>query len=284
MSGTTMMQVAVSVAVVSCVSLAAPRAATSDRKDDATRLPYLSPAARAGWEAYIAHVETRQARDSATTIQVLRSGDGTGIPSVRRALLAGQVITRPASAAETAPVRIPGARVHHWLGAIFIPSTTVDRLIASLEERPPAQRDVVRAVVLHRERGGMRVLLRVRHQQLVTVIYDTEHDVVFTRDGPGRARSTTRATRIVEVQAVGTPRERELEEDEDHDFLWRLHAYWRYAQVPGGVVAECESVSLSRDVPLVLRPIAHPLIARTADDAMRAALLALRAARSSSPG
>jgi len=34
---------------------------------------------------------------------------------------------------------------------------------------------------------------------------------------------------------------------DDRGFLWRLNAYWRYEQVAGGVIAECESITLSRD-------------------------------------
>jgi hypothetical protein len=82
--------------------------------------------------------------------------------------------------------------------------------------------------------------------------------------------------RIREVRDAGTPQERLLGDEEDRDFLWRLNAYWRYQDVKGGVIAECESISLSRDVPFGLGVVARPLINRTAEGSMRAALLALR--------
>ena len=39
---------------------------------------------------------------------------------------------------------------------------------------------------------------------------------------------------------------------DDTGFLWRLNSYWRFEQADGGVYAECEAISLSRDVPPIL--------------------------------
>ncbi len=74
---------------------------------------------------------------------------------------------------------------------------------------------------------------------------------------------------------AGTPRERELSPDDDHGYLWRLNAYWRYESVAGGVIAECESVSLSRSVPFGLQYLAGPLIRSAARESMAHTLEAL---------
>jgi hypothetical protein len=92
----------------------------------------------------------------------------------------------------------------------------------------------------------MRIYLRLQRQRFVTVVYNTEHTVTFTRFGNTRAASTSTATRIAEVSDPDTPQERELPLGDDRGFLWRLNAYWRYEEVAGGVIAECESISLSR--------------------------------------
>jgi hypothetical protein len=63
---------------------------------------------------------------------------------------------------------------------------------------------------------------------------------------------------------------------DDRGFLWRLNAYWRYEAVPGGVIAECESVSLSRDVPFGLGLVAGPIIRSTARESMERTLESLR--------
>ena len=64
--------------------------------------------------------------------------------------------------------------------------------------------------------------------------------------------------------------------DNDRGFLWRLNAYWRYQDIAGGVVAECESLTLSRDVPSVVRFLVNPVIERTAIESMTRTLSALR--------
>jgi hypothetical protein len=120
------------------------------------------------------------------------------------------------------------------------------------------------------------VFLRVRRTRIVTVVYDTEHDVTFHVLGPTRATSTSIATRIAEIEDPGTPDERALTPGDDHGYLWRLNAYWRYEQVQGGVIAECESISLSRSVPFLLRAVASPLITGTARSALEQTLVALR--------
>jgi hypothetical protein len=43
------------------------------------------------------------------------------------------------------------------------------------------------------------------------------------------------------------------------------------------VIAECESISLSRDVPPLVRYFVNPLIESTAEESMTRTLLALRA-------
>lgn len=238
-------------------------------------LPGLPADIETGWQAYVSATEAHRGRSGTSNRFLVLDAQDDG--RERRAVLGGDVVVRSVDAP---PMRrdpsLPGASVHHWRGAVFLPGTTVERLVRSLEQRPPAQEDVLRASILSRGPRGMHVYLRLRRQQILTVVYDTEHIVRFTRHGAGLASSTSRAVRITEVENAGTSDERALADDEDRDFLWRLHAYWRYQDVPGGVIAECESISLSRDVPFGLRVVARPLVTRTAESSMRAALLALR--------
>jgi hypothetical protein len=120
------------------------------------------------------------------------------------------------------------------------------------------------------------VFLKLQRRKFVTATYHTEHAVTFHRydDAHGETRSV--ATRIAELADAGTPGERERPAGDDRGFLWRLNAYWRYEAAPGGVFAECESVTLSRPVPAVVRPAIAPLIERTARESMARTLLAFR--------
>ena len=91
------------------------------------------------------------------------------------------------------------------------------------------------------------------------MVYDTEHLVRFDFESASRAGSMTALTGVAEVEAPGTQAERLLAPGEDRGFLWRLNAYWRYLAVAGGVIAECESITLSRGIPFGLRTDCPPV-------------------------
>jgi hypothetical protein len=111
------------------------------------------------------------------------------------------------------------------------------------------------------------VYLRLVRRTILTVTYDTEHDVTFTRPRQDFATSRSVATRIVESADSGSS---------DRGFLWKLNSYWRYSQTSEGVRIELESISLSRDVPMLLRPVASPIITRVARESISRALDAVR--------
>jgi hypothetical protein len=122
----------------------------------------------------------------------------------------------------------------------------------------------------------MRVSLKLQRKEIVTAVYNTEHIVVFSHAGGLRATSTSTATKIAEIEAINTRQERERPAGDDRGFLWRLNAYWRYEQVANGVIAECESITLSRDIPAVVRFAVRPLVERTARESMARTLASLR--------
>ena len=59
--------------------------------------------------------------------------------------------------------------------------------------------------------------------------------------------------------------------------MWRLNSYWRYDAVPGGVVVQLDSLTLSRDVPWAVSAVASPIINRIARESMVRTLTSLRA-------
>ncbi len=118
--------------------------------------------------------------------------------------------------------------------------------------------------------------MKLRRESVITVTYNTEHDVLYRRINDTRASSRSVATKIAELEGAGTPQEREKPVGNDHGFLWRLNAYWRYEQVKGGVLIECESVSLSRGVPVLLRPFVTGTVERIARESLQKTLVSLR--------
>jgi hypothetical protein len=129
---------------------------------------------------------------------------------------------------------------------------------------PPPQDDVLESRVLGRSNDSLRVYLKLVRRTIMTVTYDTEHQMTFRRHGPGLATSRSVSTRIVEVDG------------RDRGFLWRLTSYWRYVQVGNAVRVELQAVSLSRDVPTLLKPVAGPIVNRIARESVSRTLEALR--------
>lgn len=234
----------------------------------------------AGWQSYVSATTARRARELGDHAGFLALDFQPGAVDDRRAILAGGTVVRRMVTPDGTgrPLSVPSARVHHWRGAVFLPGTTVPALLSRLQFAvPPAiQQDVLQSSVLWRRPEVMHVYLRLEQRKLVTVVYNTEHDVTFMRYGSTRGASASTATKIAEVSRPGTTSERELAPGEDRGFLWRLNAYWRYEAVPGGVIAECESLSLSRDVPFFLEYLVGPLVESTARESMERTLDALR--------
>ena len=237
----------------------------------------LRPATLAGWAAYISTTERRIARELTSTGRFLAQDFASDSAAKRGAVQRGAIlIDRVDASANGGATEVPSALVHHWRGAVLIPGAKLADLLAKLQSGVPASEDVLESRILERQPDRMRVFLRVQRTKFVTVVYNTEHTVIFRRHGPARASSTSTATRIAEVDSPGTSRERELEPGDDRGFLWRWNSYWRYEEVAGGVIAECESVSLSRDVPSVLSYVAGPLIRSTARESMERTLATMR--------
>jgi hypothetical protein len=238
------------------------------------------PAALAGWTHFINVVEDRTAREIAS--ETFLDIDAPDRAADRRRMMSGELVTTsvPVRDARGRDGSVQDALVHDWRGDVFIAGATVDRIVTRLEqEAPPAPpNEVLSSRLLERGPGWNRVAFVLQRHKVITIVYATEHRVTFERLGGGRATSTSIATRIREIEDYGTPQQREATEADDHGFLWRWNAYWRFLQTSTGVVAECESVSLSRDVPALVRMVAGPIIRGTARESMTSALEAMRAA------
>jgi putative flippase GtrA len=242
-------------------------------------LSELTPATIAAWQQYERQVDNRFNNASGTFFVQ----DVFNLSSGWRTLIAnGQVSMArvPSFAPGAAEPDVPDGRIHHWVGAIFIPGVTVDQVVRYLKDRAGRESeafdDVLASKLLSRAGDRLRVYMKLRRESVITVTYNTEHDVEYHRLSDTRASSRSVASKIAELENAGTPQEREKPAGKDHGFLWKLNAYWRYEQVKGGVVIECESVSLSRGVPLLLRPFVTGTVERIARESLEKTLVSLR--------
>ncbi len=235
-------------------SLGAPSSARA-----ADVLADLTAATIAAWQQYERQVDERYERSTAADTFFVHDAFKLA-PGWRAEVTGGQVsMVRVASFAPgAAEPSIPDGRIHHWVGAVFIPGVTLDQVLRHLRDRAGRESeafdDVLSSKLIARDGDRLRIYMKLRRESVITVTYNTEHAVEYRRLNETRASSRSVATKIAELENTGTAQEREKPVGKDHGFLWRLNAYWRYEQVNGGVLIECESASLSRSVPLLLRP------------------------------
>lgn len=222
-----------------------------------TGLAGPGPVATGAWERCVSETERRIGREFEESIGAREVVGRDGV----------RVAPVPSIPACEAPDR-SAATIQRWRGRVFIPRVTVGAVVESLMSTMPVQDDVLSARVVSRNGDSMRVQMRIVRHAVVTVVYDTEHDVTFARRGEQAMTSRSVMTRIDEVVDAGTPGEHLRSVDADRGFLWRLNSYFQYSGDAGGVRVDLESISLSRGVSAMLRPVARPLIDRIAREAV----------------
>ena len=259
-------------------------AATVSAAPPAVVVPDLSRQTLAAWNLYVDVTRQRIDREMAAAPRFLALDFAASAVADRAAILAGEMPVAEAHSLKPngSVLEVPDAWVHHWRGAVLIPRVTLDHVFARLQASVPGsgQGDVLESAIFARNDASMHVFIKVQRQVTVlmtfTFVYDTEHDVRFRRGDPAHGSSVSVATKIAEVADAGTATEHEYATGDDHGFLWRWNSYWRYEQVAAGVIAECESITLSRTPPWGTGVIATRFEKGEAPASMTRALVNLR--------
>jgi hypothetical protein len=190
-------------------------------------------------------------------------------PDRKKQVLAGKILAERVSGPDAT---VPDGLIHDWIGAAFIPGTTVAQTIRMVEDydhhKDIYKPEVMRSKLISRDGDDFKVYLRLLKKQILTVVLDTDHDVHYARLDDTHWYSRSRSTRIAEVVNPGSPNEHLLPPGNDHGFLWRLNSYWRFAERDGGVYIECEAISLTRDVPTGLGWLINPIIKSLPKDSL----------------
>jgi hypothetical protein len=176
-------------------------------------------------------------------------------------------------------IDVPDGMIHHWRGSVFIPGVPLDFVFSRIKNpnhEDMKQDDVMDSRVLERAPGQLKLYLKLQRSKIVTVVYNTEHLVKYSQYGPDKASSSSTATKIAEVERLAGNTERERPEGQDKGFLWRMNSYWRYQQVSGGVIVECESITLSRSIPSIFELMVRPIINKIARESMQRTLESMR--------
>ncbi len=239
----------------------------------------LSAPAQRAFDKYAAAVEKRLAEQHANPGTYLASLNvhSSDRAELERQLRTGAMRMEPVNGG-TRPV--PGGLLHHWRGVAFVPGGRAADMLALLRDYDRFSTyyaPEVESAGLMADRGGVAtVAMRFKKQIVVAIVLDTQYDIQMGLTGDNAGYSISRSTHIWEIDNPGAARERRMTEGDDDGYLWRLNSYWSFLEVPGGLLIECEAISLTRDVPAGLGWLVAPVIEDMPRDSLKFTLSATR--------
>jgi len=120
--------------------------------------------------------------------------------------------------------------------------------------------------------------LQLRKKKIITVILDTNPDVLYSSLDSMRWRCRSYATRVAEVEHAGKPIQWARPPDTDYGFLWRLNSHWRFEEKDNCACVERCASSVTRNVPKGLGWSIGPMIGKLAGKSLTATIEATRRA------
>jgi hypothetical protein len=171
------------------------------------------------------------------------------------------------------PIRVPEGQIHHWMGGVFLKGATIQKVRSTMRDYDNYKNiyhpDVIESKAIHHEGDDYDIFLRLYKKQFFTTMFNSEYHVRYESPDPRHLLIYSRSTRIAEVKDPDNPDKGEYSLTANGGLLWRLNSYWRFEEGDGGIYAECEAISLSRDVPPLLGALAGPFIKRFPAESLR---------------
>ena len=162
------------------------------------------------------------------------------------------------------PHKIPGGQLYDWIGAVFIPGTSMEKLIRMLQDydhRPAYFPETIGSSKLLCRTGEERFGYAMRLKE--PAVIDVESDVSWERVDPHRWRCRSYSTKVTEV-------------GKDHGYLRQLDSYWRFAEAGGGVYVESETITLSDEFGAFTRALGSALMGINPEKSLKHSLAAMR--------
>jgi hypothetical protein len=240
-------------------------------------------------EAFAKYVQLTEARIDGEVSKTDKFLYVDGLPEPRRSqvlasLKRGEIFMERLETHDSSGQKIeaPNALIHHWLGEVFVPGANLRETLALMQDYNRHQDiykpEVVRSRLLSQQGNDFKMYYRLRKKKVITVTLDTYHDVHYFPVDSTRWYSRSYSTRIAELENPDTPNEREKPPGHDGGFLWRINSYWKFDEKDGGVYVECESISLTRDIPTGLGWLIKPFVTSIPRESLEMTMGSTRAA------
>jgi hypothetical protein len=231
----------------------------------------LKPETTEAFDRYIAATDTRnQPRWSGE--HFLWFDDS---PAIRQRLLAGEVVAQPIQG--NGVVTLPGGLVQDWIGAVFVPDTTLKIVLATVQDYPRHpdiyKPDVVDVKVQSRTGDDFLIRTRVvKAKFFISDVLDIDNEIHFVSLDPKRTYSRSASRRVVEISNAGKHNEHDLPAGHDRGLMWSINGYWFFEESDGGVFITCESITLTRDIPFLLAKVLSPIVHELPMEALKNSL------------
>ena len=244
----------------------------------------LTPKAAAAFDEYARAAEARMAAQAkGNTFLWLDTLPEKQRQDIHARLKRGELVYEELEARKDGkPIKISDGMLHHWLGAVFIPETKLERVLAVVQDYndhaslyPPYIR---RSKLLSHKGDDFKVSQQIYSSIRTKVALNADFDVHVERLSPTRVLVRSRSTRIAELTNPDQPDSAEKPVGNDRGYLWRYHTYWRLEEKDGGVYVELESIALSRSIPAIFRWLVNPTIRRIRRDSAQRFLTSTRSA------
>ncbi len=207
----------------------------------------LTPETNAAFDRYAGAAEARM-KASLRPEHFLQTTD----PVVRANLRGGELRIESRGTLDNGKeVKVPDGMIQDCLGIMFVPGANIAQVKAVLQDYENYKQfykpEVTESKQISHQGDEYGVFLKLYKKHVLTAVLNSNYHVRYGTLDAKRMYVTSHSTRIAEVKKEG-----ELPIGNDSGFLWRLNSYWRFEEADGGVYAECEAISLSRDVPFGL--------------------------------
>lgn len=227
----------------------------------------LKPATLAAFDKYVKLTEARMADEVNGTSPIFWIDRQ---PDARRAQLYAQLkrgdvlAERMQTRENNKQIEISDGMIHHWVGTILLPGATMEKVMAFVKDYGNYSKyfapTIVRSRVISQTDDHFEVAMRTSTRKMITVTIDADYVIDYRPVGADRVYTRSVAKNFFEIKDPGTPHERRTPAEQGQGYLWRLNNYCSFQLRPEGVYEQCESISLSTDIPWFVRFIVTPFV------------------------
>ncbi|MBZ5723916.1 MAG: hypothetical protein LAP87_02860 [Acidobacteriia bacterium] len=162
------------------------------------------------------------------------------------------------------PHKLAGAQLYDWIGSVFIPGASLDKLVRMLQDydhRAQYFSETIGSSKLLCRTGDNRFRYTMRLKE--PAVIDVESDVTWERVDQHRWSCRSLSTKVAEV-------------GKDHGYLRRLDSYWRFAETDKGVYVEGETITLSDEFGGMSRALGSMFMGINPEKSLKHSLTSMR--------